>query len=233
MNGRRGLAVLLGAGLLAVAAVGTALAAAPTYTIDVTKTADPASVPVEGADVTFTVHVHNTGTGGFATVVVTDPLSGCTLGAPSGDNGNDTLDAGETWDYSCLVADVAPGTVNTATVDACHNSSPTCQQDPQRTSDQGSVEVGTCESDCPTNSPSDSVSESPSDSAGGSPSDSSGGSPSGTGSGAGDTAPPPTDTLGGSGGSGPADSAWLLVVALGVLLGSVVVLRPSTGKRHR
>jgi hypothetical protein len=56
-----------------------------------------------------------------------------------------------------------------------------------------------------------------------------------SGGGAGDTdAPtqPPTDTLG-SNSSGPSDGAWLLVVALGVLLASVVVLTPARAKSRR
>jgi hypothetical protein len=45
---------------------------------------------------------------------------------------------------------------------------------------------------------------------------------------------PPTDALGGTEGtSGPADGAWLLVVALGVLLGSIVVLTPARAKSQR
>jgi hypothetical protein len=45
---------------------------------------------------------------------------------------------------------------------------------------------------------------------------------------------PPTDTIGGKAGtSGPADGAWLLVVALGVLLGSIVVLTPARAKSQR
>jgi len=42
---------------------------------------------------------------------------------------------------------------------------------------------------------------------------------------------PPTDSLLGS--SGPTDTAWLLVVALGVLLASVVVLTPARAKNRR
>lgn len=54
------------------------------------------------------------------------------------------------------------------------------------------------------------------------------------GGGAGDTDQPPTDTLPGStGGSGPTDGAWLLVVALGVLLASIVVLTPARAKSQR
>ena len=44
---------------------------------------------------------------------------------------------------------------------------------------------------------------------------------------------PPTDTFGGNGTSSPADSAWLLVVALGVLLASIVVLTPARAKSRR
>jgi hypothetical protein len=44
---------------------------------------------------------------------------------------------------------------------------------------------------------------------------------------------PQTDALGGNGTSAPADGAWLLVVALGVLLGSIVVLTPARAKSRR
>jgi hypothetical protein len=44
---------------------------------------------------------------------------------------------------------------------------------------------------------------------------------------------PSTDTLGTNGTSGPADGAWLLVVALGVLLASIVVLTPARAKSRR
>jgi hypothetical protein len=54
------------------------------------------------------------------------------------------------------------------------------------------------------------------------------------GGGAGDTDQPPTDGLAGSTGtSGPSDSAWLLVVGLGVLLASIVVLTPAKAKSRR
>ena len=54
------------------------------------------------------------------------------------------------------------------------------------------------------------------------------------GGGGGDTDQPPTDALPGpTGNSGPADSAWLLVVALGVLLASIVVLTPARAKSRR
>jgi hypothetical protein len=44
---------------------------------------------------------------------------------------------------------------------------------------------------------------------------------------------PSTDSVFGTGSSGPSDTAWLLVVALGVLLASVVVLTPSRAKNKR
>jgi hypothetical protein len=47
------------------------------------------------------------------------------------------------------------------------------------------------------------------------------------------TGEPNTDTIGSSGQSGPTDTAWLLVVALGVLLASIVVLTPARAKSRR
>jgi hypothetical protein len=44
---------------------------------------------------------------------------------------------------------------------------------------------------------------------------------------------PQTDAISGTGNSAPADGAWLLVVALGVLLASVVVLTPARAKGRR
>ena len=44
---------------------------------------------------------------------------------------------------------------------------------------------------------------------------------------------PSTDAIGSTGSSGPAGSAWLLVVALGVLLASIVVLTPARSKTRR
>jgi hypothetical protein len=56
--------------------------------------------------------------------------------------------------------------------------------------------------------------------------------PAGNGNGA--TGQPLTDTaFTTSGTSGPSAAIWLFVIGLGVLLGSVVVLRPSRVGRHR
>jgi hypothetical protein len=202
----------LGAGLLTFAVVGAALAS-PVYAISVTKTADPPNVPAGGADVTFSVMVTAT-TGDFHTVNVADSLGGCTLSAPTGDTGSDgVLSQGETWTYTCTVAGVTPQTSNTATVTGCHNSSPNCNQDAHDATGQGQVTVGLCESDCaapPTPTP----------------------TPTGNGNGASDL--PPTDTaFTTSGTSGPSDAIWLFVIGLGVLLGGLVVLKPSRAGRHR
>jgi hypothetical protein len=43
----------------------------------------------------------------------------------------------------------------------------------------------------------------------------------------------PTDTIGKTSTTSPADGAWLLVVALGVLLASIVVLTPARAKSQR
>ena len=51
------------------------------------------------------------------------------------------------------------------------------------------------------------------------------------GAGAPETDQPPTDTTEPStGSSGPGDNAWLLIVGLGVLIASIVVLRPGRDK---
>lgn len=44
---------------------------------------------------------------------------------------------------------------------------------------------------------------------------------------------PNTATPGSSGSSGPSDSSWLLVAAMGILLASVVVMTPARGKNRR
>ncbi|HXI46582.1 MAG TPA: hypothetical protein VNH13_09790, partial [Candidatus Acidoferrales bacterium] len=44
---------------------------------------------------------------------------------------------------------------------------------------------------------------------------------------------PNTATIGSDGTSGPSDSSWLLVAAVGVLLASVVVMTPARAKNRR
>jgi uncharacterized repeat protein (TIGR01451 family) len=121
MNIRNRLAALFAAGALVMTVGAVALAAPPSYSISVDKTATAA--PPSGGTVTFTVAVDNTGSGHLAQVNVSDTMAGCTLSAPSGDLDTDgNLDENETWTYTCSVSDVTPGMSNTATVNACHSA---------------------------------------------------------------------------------------------------------------
>jgi hypothetical protein len=212
---KRRLGALIGAAVLSLAAVGTA-SAKPTYAIDVTKGADPASVPSGGGDVLFTVWVANTGTGFFQVVNVNDPLAGCSIAYSSGDTNSDgNLSAGETWVYTCTVTGVTPGTENTVTVNACHDGSKSsCNNDAHDATGGANVTVTLCEEACATLVPPTPA-------------------PTPTSGGGNATSLPtqaPTDTTGRT--SVPSDSAWFLVVALGVLLASLVVLRPAKGSRR-
>jgi hypothetical protein len=142
----RGFGALLSAGMLLLSAVGLATAAPPTYGISVSKSADPANVPPGGADVTFTTSVTATGDGFFLVVSVADSLAGCALAGPFGDEPSGPsagrLDGGETWTYMCALADVAPGTVSTATVHACHNTGTGCNQAAHDATGQAQVTLG-------------------------------------------------------------------------------------------
>jgi uncharacterized repeat protein (TIGR01451 family) len=233
MRTRDKLGALIGAVLLATAFGSTALAAPPTYTIAVNKTATPNVVGVGGADVVFTITVQNTGTGSFSQVAVTDTLVGCTLSAPTGTGAPTTLASGDTWTFTCTVTGVLPDTTNTANVSACHNNSGACSQNPQRTSGSASVTV-TLDTEAtlppPTDTPAPTGTPAPTDTA--APTGGATASPAGGGGGATDqpTMAPTNSAL--NGGSGPADGAWLMVVALGVLLASVVILSPARAK-HR
>src|SRR5689334_25421545 len=101
MRKRMGLGALLGAGALVFLMVGSASAVKPVYGIDVTKVADPTTVPAGGGDVTFTITVTNTGTGDFHTVTPVDTDPGCTLAGPTGDTGSDgILSADEVWTWT-------------------------------------------------------------------------------------------------------------------------------------
>lgn len=178
----------------------------PTYEIEVSKTADPASVPAAGGTVEFTVFVTATGTGFFQVVNIDDPLAGCTLGAAvvtSGDD-DDKLEEGETWSFSCTVDDVMPGTENVATVHACHNVS-ACNQGAHDATGVGNVTVGEDEDPGDTPDP---------------------GSPDPTQDGAGLTQAP-TDTVGGVTGGIESQRTLMLVLALGMLLASLILVTPA------
>jgi hypothetical protein len=225
---RTKLGALLGAGGLLLLAASATIAAPPTYTISVSKTASPASVPVSGGTVAFTVWVTGTGTGFFQTVSVTDPLAGCTIGAKvetSGD-ADDKLEQGETWSYSCTVNNVTPGTENTATVHACHNVS-TCNQDAHDAQGQGAVTVTEGEAPPPSQQPSVAPSVAPSVDPSVDP-----GSPDPTQDNAGLTQAP-TDTVGQPANPIGSQRTLLLVLALGMLLASLVLVTPARPVRAR
>ena len=134
---------LLGACSMVLLAASATVAAPPTYTISVDKIANPMNVPLAGASVVYTVSVIATGTGFFGAVSVEDGMAGCTLGAPTGDDGDGHLEPAETWAYSCTVNGVTPGTSNTATVNACHSSGSACNQSTHDATGSDTVTTGT------------------------------------------------------------------------------------------
>lgn len=230
--------------MLAASAV---VAAPPSYGISVLKTADPASVAPSGGSVTFTVHVTGTGTGFFQTVNVTDSLAGCTLGSKvvTAGDGDDKLEQGETWSYSCTVGGVTPGTQNTATVHACHNVS-ACNQSAHDATDSDSVTVteGSATQPPATDPP---VTDPPvtdppvtdppatdppvTDPPVTDPPNSSDPDPTGDQAGATD---PSTDTIdAGVGSARVPDKTVMLVIALGMLLASLILVTPAQPIRKR
>ncbi|MBI2781635.1 MAG: hypothetical protein HYX55_07560 [Chloroflexi bacterium] len=223
MHWRTKLGALLAAGGLVMLAASAVVAAPPTYTFDVTKTADPGAVPATGGDVEYTIWVENTGTGFFQTVVVDDGMAGCTLGAPTGDDGDGKFEPGETWAYSCTVTGVTPGTQNTASVNGCHDLS-ACVSSHDFT-DTGSVTV--TEGDPATQPP---ATEPPATNppATNPPS----GTPNPTSAVAGATQPT-TDAELGAASAGTGTNGLLLVIALGMLLASVVLVKPAKPVRQR
>jgi len=232
MHWRTKLGALLGAGGLIMLAASAAFAS-QTYTIDVTKTANPAAVPVSGASVEYTVWVHNTGTGFFQAVAVDDGMIGCTLAAPTGDDGDGKLESGETWAYTCTVTGVTPGTQNIASANACHDAS-ACVSSHDAT-DTGSVTVteGDPATQPPVTNPpvtnppvtnppvtNPPVTNPP------------GGTPNPTSAVAGATQPTTDADLGAAiGGNG--NKGLLLILALGMLLASLVLVTPAKPVRQR
>ena len=84
--------------------------------LDVSKTANR-TVVQPGDEVNYTIKVKNTGDTPLANVTLADSMPECQLRGPEGDNGNNILDAGERWKYSCSVA-LTRTTRNEATVKA-------------------------------------------------------------------------------------------------------------------
>jgi|GEM_PF-1236807 len=69
--------------------------------IAISKSADKASISKVGDVVNYTIVVENTGNASQNGVIVSDPmLSAVALSNPTGDNGNNILEKGETWTYT-------------------------------------------------------------------------------------------------------------------------------------
>ena len=83
--------------------------------LSLVKTADRTAVAA-GEVVNFTIEIANQGDTPLTAIVVEDGLLACALSAPIGDNGNGSLDPGETWRYGCSMA-ITDDTTNTATVE--------------------------------------------------------------------------------------------------------------------
>lgn len=205
--GKRRLGALIGAAVLTFAAIGTVSAAPKTYAFTITNTPDPTAVPAGGGDVLYTVVITNTGTGDFNDVVVQDSDVGCSLvessGHPTGPS--DKFASGDTWTYTCTVTGVLPNTTNTADITACHNGGSCGDEAAQKVEHTADAVVGLA------------AEPTPSDGGGGATNQ--------------PTQAPTDMTTAGT--TGPSDGGWLLVVALGVLLASLVVLRPAKAVGHR
>lgn len=112
-------AVTASSGNQSVADTDTASVTVLTPGIRIDKTPDQQTVAA-GGTANFTINVSNPGTAPLSSVVVTDPLcSAAPLVRTSGDTDNDNvLDPGETWVYTCSIANVTQNLVNTASVNA-------------------------------------------------------------------------------------------------------------------
>jgi hypothetical protein len=258
MPWRTKLGALLGAGGLILLAASTAIAAPPSYSISVLKSASPTSVPPSGGTVLFTVAVTGTGTGFFQQVTIDDGMAGCTLAGPTGDDADGKLEQGETWSYTCSVTNVHPNDANTAVVNACHNIG-TCSNAAHDATGQSTVTMGTgaATEAPPTEAPPTEAppteappteappteappTEAPPTEAPPTEAPPTGAVPTGDNvdpsAGVGDlvdASEPATDTIFSSGnGSGP-DRSILLVLSLGLLLASLVLITPARPVRAR
>lgn len=108
--------------------VSSALAVKPEYAIGLEKTADPATLPSGGGDVTYWYKVTNLGSGHFQSVGITDDPECTPIEFDSSSDGSDPADPGDKlledqwWLFSCTQA-VTETTTNTATAVACHSGS--------------------------------------------------------------------------------------------------------------
>ncbi len=83
----------------------------PGITVD--KKVNRSVVPA-GAEVNFTIKVKNSGNTPLSNITVVDEQPACALSAPTGDNGNNILDPGERWVYTCAMP-ITQRTTNVAT----------------------------------------------------------------------------------------------------------------------
>jgi hypothetical protein len=204
MATRRRLAALVGAAALTVGVASTAMAAAPSFGVDLTISALPTSVPSGGGDVDFTVTVQNTGSGGGGSadlqqVNVATDNGGCTLSAPSGTGAPDTLAVGDTWTYTCTVTGVAPDTTVNAWVYACNSNGGPCNVDSHDATDTDGVTV-TLGEEVPPPTPLPSQ--------------------------------PNTAMAAASQDGGSINPAWMLAIVIGVLGASALILKPAPARRR-
>jgi Domain of unknown function DUF11 len=180
------------------------------------KTADPSSLPFGGGVVTYTITLTNSGEVDFNQASVTDancasaPVfkSSSDGSSPTGIGSLGHLAVGAWWKFTCTrdLTGSAPGSyTNTAVGFGCQDSSEAgCNNSNHDATATSSVVTVTIATATP--APTEAPTAIPSQ--------------------------PPTDTLGSTGSSGPADAAWLLVVALGVLLASIVILTPARAENR-
>lgn len=210
MSKRARFGALAGAFALTLAMASTALAAPKAYDLTVVKSADKTSLPAGGGTVVFTIAVTNTGTGAFHGVAVSDSkcspvaFSSSSDGSDPGANGSDSfLQPGEWWKFTCSWKFTASGTyTNTATASGCGDGS-------TEQCNQGAHADASATSNTVTITVAAAAAPAP--------------TPKPT------PKAPNTAALAAST-SNPADNAWLLVIALGVLLASVVILSPARSK---
>lgn len=127
-NKTRLLGAALGAVALSLFFVGGAFAVQPTTSIEMTKTADPATLPAGGGDVEFTVWVHNNGTADLQVLSVWD--DDCTLDGDGSEYGpSNKFEADASVSYTCTVEDITDTFTNHAHAVACQNSGNPCNSD--------------------------------------------------------------------------------------------------------
>ena len=88
--------------------------------VNVTKVANPLSLPAEGGPITFTYKVNNPGVVPLSNVIVSDDKCGAMSGELGDTNGNGLLDINEVWIYTCTMV-LKETTTNTVTVTALAN----------------------------------------------------------------------------------------------------------------